>query len=228
MEEAIQKMASGQIKPDVFFTDTDKINSLVEARLIQPLNHSYIPSLKKDIWADYQNPFYDQQWRYTVPYVTWTTRHRVPPRPHLRRRGQREGLRHPVGPQVQRQGRPVRLLPRRDRDGPHAQRREGHQHRERGRHPRREGRHPGPDRQDRRPASRSTACTWACPKDERLGGRRRGAATSIGAQFYLPKGTKADVLGYWYPEKQGDYDVGNDTITVPSSAARTPCSPTSS
>ena len=23
--------------------------------------------------ADYQNPFYDQEWRYTVPYVTWTT-----------------------------------------------------------------------------------------------------------------------------------------------------------
>ena len=54
-------------------TDTDKINSLVEARLIQPLNHSYIPNLKKNVWADYQNPFYDQQWRYTVPYVTWTS-----------------------------------------------------------------------------------------------------------------------------------------------------------
>jgi spermidine/putrescine transport system substrate-binding protein len=73
MEEGIAKIRSGQIAPDVFFTDIDKLNKLVEAQLLQPLNHDLIPNLDANIWPVYQNPFYDQGWRYTVPYVTWTT-----------------------------------------------------------------------------------------------------------------------------------------------------------
>src|SRR4249920_2577100 len=73
MEEGIQKISSGQVKPDVFFTDIDKINKLVMSKLLQPLNHDLIPNLEKNVWPVYQNPFYDQHWRYTVPYVTWTT-----------------------------------------------------------------------------------------------------------------------------------------------------------
>ena len=73
MEEGIQKISSNQIQPDVFTTDIDKINKLVESKLLQPLNHELIPNLEADIWPIYQNPFYDQGWRYTVPYVIWTT-----------------------------------------------------------------------------------------------------------------------------------------------------------
>lgn len=73
MEEGIQKIQSGQVQPDVFFTDIDKINKLVMSKLLQPLNHDLIPNLVKNVWPVYQNPFYDQHWRYTVPYVTWTT-----------------------------------------------------------------------------------------------------------------------------------------------------------
>ena len=40
---------------------------------MQPLNHDLIPNLEKNVWKVYQNPFYDQGWTYTIPYVTWTT-----------------------------------------------------------------------------------------------------------------------------------------------------------
>ena len=39
-------------------------------RLLQPLNHSYLPNLG-NIWPELQDPFYDKGSRYTVPYVVW-------------------------------------------------------------------------------------------------------------------------------------------------------------
>lgn len=72
MSEAIQKMSSGQVA-DVFFPTPDQISKLVYGKMLQPLNHSYIPNLEANMWPSYQNPFYDQGWRYTVPYATYTT-----------------------------------------------------------------------------------------------------------------------------------------------------------
>jgi spermidine/putrescine transport system substrate-binding protein len=39
----------------------------------------------------------------------------------------------------------------------------------------------------------------------------------VGAQYYLPKGTSDDVLGFWYPEDKKGL-IGNDTIAIPSDA----------
>jgi spermidine/putrescine transport system substrate-binding protein len=72
MSEGIQKMSSGQVA-DVFIPTPDQISKLVYGKLLQPLNHSYIPNLEANIWPVYQNPFYDQGWLYTVPYATYTT-----------------------------------------------------------------------------------------------------------------------------------------------------------
>lgn len=72
MSEAIQKMSTGQVA-DVFFPTVDQMSKLAYGKLLQPLNHSYIPHLESNMWPSYQNPFYDQDWRYTVPYVTYTT-----------------------------------------------------------------------------------------------------------------------------------------------------------
>jgi spermidine/putrescine transport system substrate-binding protein len=72
MDEALSKLASG-LKFDVFMGVTaDVIGPLVESKLIQPLNHSYIPNINQ-AWPDFKNPFYDQGWRYTVPYTIYTT-----------------------------------------------------------------------------------------------------------------------------------------------------------
>jgi spermidine/putrescine transport system substrate-binding protein len=72
MDEALAKIRSGQVNFDVFFPTNDVIGKLVEFKYVRPLNHSYIPNIK-NVWPEFQNPFYDQGWRYTVPYVVYTT-----------------------------------------------------------------------------------------------------------------------------------------------------------
>jgi spermidine/putrescine transport system substrate-binding protein len=72
MSEAIQKLNTGQFKFDIFFPTIDVIGPLIEAKLMRPLNHSYIPNIV-NTWPDYRNPFYDEGWRYSVPYSIYTT-----------------------------------------------------------------------------------------------------------------------------------------------------------
>jgi spermidine/putrescine transport system substrate-binding protein len=72
MDEGVAKLQAGQ-KADVFFPTIDVMGKLVAADLLQPLNHDLIPALKKDNWKTFQNPYYDQAWRYSVPYTIYTT-----------------------------------------------------------------------------------------------------------------------------------------------------------
>jgi len=74
MTEALAKLASGAVNFDVFMGVTaDVIGKAVAQKLIQPLNHSYLPNVVHQAWREYQNPFYDQHWRYTVPYTIYST-----------------------------------------------------------------------------------------------------------------------------------------------------------
>jgi spermidine/putrescine transport system substrate-binding protein len=73
MSDGLAKMQTGQFQFDIFFPTIDTLGKLVTAKLLQPLNHSYIPNLPANVWDVYQNPFYDQEWRYTVPYTVYTT-----------------------------------------------------------------------------------------------------------------------------------------------------------
>jgi spermidine/putrescine transport system substrate-binding protein len=72
MQEALAKLASGEVKFDVFIPTIDVIGPMIETKMLRPLNHSYIPNIA-NTWADYRNPFYDQDWRYTTPYSIYTT-----------------------------------------------------------------------------------------------------------------------------------------------------------
>jgi spermidine/putrescine transport system substrate-binding protein len=72
MDDALATLRSGR-NFDVFFHRTDVISRLVEEKLLRPLNHSYIPNFSANVWAVYQNPFYDQGARYGVPYTVYTT-----------------------------------------------------------------------------------------------------------------------------------------------------------
>jgi len=72
MEEALAKLSSGQLQFDVFFPTVAVLGQLVAAKMIRPLNHSYIPNMA-NAWADYRNPFYDLEWQYTTPYSIYTT-----------------------------------------------------------------------------------------------------------------------------------------------------------
>ncbi len=72
MNEALSKLRSG-LKLDVLMGATvDVLGDLIEGKLIQPLNHSYITNIDQ-AWPDFQNPYYDRGWQYTVPYTIYTT-----------------------------------------------------------------------------------------------------------------------------------------------------------
>ena len=66
IDEAINKVASGAITPDVWVPDAEHIYQLVQSKLIQPINHSYIPNLDTAIPAA-GDPWYDKGARYTSP-----------------------------------------------------------------------------------------------------------------------------------------------------------------
>jgi spermidine/putrescine transport system substrate-binding protein len=73
MTEALGKLSSRQVNFDLFMGVTnDVIGKAVAEKLIQPLNHSYIPNISQ-AWREFTNPFYDQHWQYTVPYTIYTT-----------------------------------------------------------------------------------------------------------------------------------------------------------
>ena len=73
MDEAVTRLASGTVNVDVTNISPDRMAQLVAGKLVQPLNHSYIPNLEKNIWRSLQNPYYDQGSQYTVPYTTYSS-----------------------------------------------------------------------------------------------------------------------------------------------------------
>ncbi|MEA2485548.1 MAG: spermidine/putrescine transport system substrate-binding protein [Actinomycetota bacterium] len=73
MDEALSKIRTNQFNFDVFFPTIDVMGKLTGAKILQPLNHDYIPNLAANCWKVFQNPFYDQGWRYSVPYTVYTT-----------------------------------------------------------------------------------------------------------------------------------------------------------
>jgi spermidine/putrescine transport system substrate-binding protein len=72
-EEAIQKLASGEVRFDVWFPTSQVVPKSVAGKLIQPLNLDYVPNLETYVWPSLANPYYDQGSRYTVPYVLYST-----------------------------------------------------------------------------------------------------------------------------------------------------------
>jgi len=69
--EALSKLRSGEIDFDVFFVAPDSLGKIIATGLVRPLNHDYIPNIA-NVWADFTDPFYDGEWRYTVPYTVYT------------------------------------------------------------------------------------------------------------------------------------------------------------
>jgi spermidine/putrescine transport system substrate-binding protein len=72
MNEALAKLRAGLSFDVLMGVTVDVLGQLIESKLIQPLNHSYIPNIHQ-AWPDFTNPFYDQAWQYTVPYTIYTT-----------------------------------------------------------------------------------------------------------------------------------------------------------
>jgi len=71
-DEALTKIRTGKVPYDIYFPSYDQISKMVTAKLIRPINHSYIPNIK-NVWPEFTNPWYDGGWQYTVPYTVYTT-----------------------------------------------------------------------------------------------------------------------------------------------------------
>jgi spermidine/putrescine transport system substrate-binding protein len=71
-DEALTKIATGAVAYDIYFPSYDQIGKMVTADLLQPITHSYVPNIK-NLWPQFENPWYDLGWRYSVPYSVYTT-----------------------------------------------------------------------------------------------------------------------------------------------------------
>lgn len=71
-DEAITKIRTGAVPFDVYFPSYDQIGRMVTAKLVRPINHSYVGNLA-NVWSTFQNPWYDGEARYSVPYSVYTT-----------------------------------------------------------------------------------------------------------------------------------------------------------
>jgi spermidine/putrescine transport system substrate-binding protein len=73
INSGISRLAAGSVSPDVMEMTPDNVDRAVAGKLIKPLNHDYIPNLKKNVFPSLVSPFYDQESRYTVPYTMYAT-----------------------------------------------------------------------------------------------------------------------------------------------------------
>lgn len=73
LEQAVRRLRAEDVPYDVFFPTGENIPRLIAGKLLQPLNHDYLPNLEANIWPMLADPFYDQGSRYTVPYAVYQT-----------------------------------------------------------------------------------------------------------------------------------------------------------
>jgi spermidine/putrescine transport system substrate-binding protein len=73
VDEAFSKLSTAGLEFDVIVSTPDQLSKLVGRKLLQPLNEELVPNLEKNIWEEIHSPFYDVGSRYTVPYVVYTT-----------------------------------------------------------------------------------------------------------------------------------------------------------
>lgn len=217
LEEAVQKVQSGQIRPDVYFPGPAYLAKVVYADLMQPLNHELIPNMEANVWKMFWDPgpWYDTGWRYSVPYTVLTTgiayrRDRVSDsdvaeqgydllwnQKYNGKISYYDSYRDALGMAILRNG--------------------------------------GTDVNTGDPEAIDAAKQAILELVQRYNARltyngvyaklpegdftvaQAWSGDAIGAQWFLPKGTSTDVLGYWYPSDRPGL-VGNDIIGIPASA----------
>jgi spermidine/putrescine transport system substrate-binding protein len=72
LDEAFSKLTTG-LQFDVLNTTPDQLAKWVGRKIVQPLNLELIPNLQKNVWSELHSPCYDVGSRYTIPYTVYTT-----------------------------------------------------------------------------------------------------------------------------------------------------------
>ena len=73
LDEALRKLSTGELEADVFFPTAPVLPKYVAGKLLQPLNHDYLPNLEANVWPELADPYYDAGARYSVPYAIYQT-----------------------------------------------------------------------------------------------------------------------------------------------------------
>jgi spermidine/putrescine transport system substrate-binding protein len=74
IDEAVARLQDPASDFDIVFPVIDVLPGLVDAGLLRPLNHDYLPHVR-NLWAwfrDNGGPYYDPGQRYTTPYTVYT------------------------------------------------------------------------------------------------------------------------------------------------------------
>jgi spermidine/putrescine transport system substrate-binding protein len=71
-DEALTKIASKKLGFDLYFPSYDSLGKLIGADLLRPLNADYLTN-RANLWASFDDPWYDRGNRYTIPYTTYST-----------------------------------------------------------------------------------------------------------------------------------------------------------
>jgi spermidine/putrescine transport system substrate-binding protein len=72
MAEAMNKVQNDTVQWDLFFPTIENVGKLVAAKRVQPWNHSYMTNMS-NLWPYFLDPWYDGGAQYTMPYLTWKT-----------------------------------------------------------------------------------------------------------------------------------------------------------
>jgi spermidine/putrescine transport system substrate-binding protein len=213
MDEAISKISSGAVEFDVFFPVPDRLGRLVVGKVLQPLNHTYLPNLK-NVWSSVQDPWYDKESRYTVPYVTWTTgigyrADKVSTTPL--------DLSNPYEIYWDEANRGKMYLLDDGRDAPaHMLLKNGIENVN--------TEDPGDIELAKEELKSLYDLNVKLSTDDytnlpegRAWVHQMWSGSAISAQWYLPEGTGAEALGFWFPEDGGG-TIGNDNIAIPRNA----------
>jgi spermidine/putrescine transport system substrate-binding protein len=67
-DEGLRKVASGEVAFDLYAGLLETLPPVIEGKLVQPLNHDYLPNLT-NIWPTLQDPWYDPGSVYSVASV---------------------------------------------------------------------------------------------------------------------------------------------------------------
>jgi spermidine/putrescine transport system substrate-binding protein len=214
-DEMLSKIRQPGESFDLVFPGPSVLGKMVYAELLQPLNHSYVPHLK-NVWPEYQNPWYDKGAQYTVPYTIYGT--------GIMYRADRVTSVPEVGYDLlwdkAYAGKVYLLDDRQEAIGMSLLRNKIT----------RDVNTPNADDVKRAVDSLIELIGLVKVKTDvnAYSEVPEGTATvhqcwsgdPIAGQYYLPKGETPEVLGYWRPTDPAEYVIGSDNIAIPKSASK--------
>jgi spermidine/putrescine transport system substrate-binding protein len=214
-DEMLAKIRTPGESFDLVFPGPSVLSKMVYTELIQPINHSYVPNLK-NVWPEFQDPWYDREARYTVPYTIYGTGvlYRADMVTSIPDNGYDlmwdeayagkiyllDDLQEAIGMSLLRNKISTDINTSNAADV-------------------QEATDSLIDLIGRVNVKTDVSAYSEVPE---------GTATihqcwsgdPIAGQYYLPKGETPDVLGYWRPDNLSEYVIGSDNIAIPKSASK--------